>query len=123
MTAQAEKLPTDKGLQVSLKPYISRIRVGQVLVFHMTFDDDDAAFADGSVNVQGVGGTGVSADGPCTTPVQRQRLAAGADVQAVFRRPGRYLVRAVVATRTCYYGLTHRGDERVVVSRMVTVSR
>ena len=121
--AQADKLPVDQGLQVSLKPGITRMKVGQVVDFHMTFTDDDAASAEGSIDVQAVGGTGFAADGACDTPLQRRPMAGGADARAVFKKPGRYVVRAMVSSSTCSQALTGAGGEHVVVARTITVAR
>lgn len=116
LPALADKLPTEAGLRVSLTPDVARVRIGDTITFRVTFTDDDAAYADGSLDVQGAGGSRISIDGACQTPLDRKSKSGGVEVRATFRHPGKYRLRAKVATGACY-GATGLGSEHVVVMR------
>jgi hypothetical protein len=78
--AQAGKLPTDQGLQVFLKPDVLKLKVGKAETFTLTFTDDDASSVQGTLDVESIGGAGMSGEALCTTPAQRQ---AGGGVEVV----------------------------------------
>jgi hypothetical protein len=121
--AHATKLPTDEGLKVTLTPGITKMRVGQTVDFTMSFTDDDAVSVEASLDVEGVGGTGMAGDGACSSALQRSPLDGRALARATFSKPGKYVVRGVVTTVACHDQVTRLGTERVVVSRTITVVR
>lgn len=123
VAAQAEKLPTDEGLRVTLTPNASKMKVGQVLDFSLRYTDDDAVLAEASLSVQSVGGAGTSSDGGCATPVARHANSGGVLMRAKFKKPGRYVVEGVVTTSACHSPYTGMGRERAVARRTVTVVR
>lgn len=121
--AQAEKLPIDEGLQVTLAPDLSKMKVGQVVDFSLEYTDDDAVSAEVNLFVEANGGTGMFGDGACATPLERQPSSGGALARATFNKPGKYVVRGVVKTSACHGQITGMGHEEVVVTRTITVTR
>jgi hypothetical protein len=123
VAAQAEKVPTDEGLRVTLSPNVTKMRVGQVVDFSLRYTDDDAVSAEVDLSVESVGGTRMAGDGSCATPIERHPNSGGALARAKFKKPGKYVVRGVVTTSTCYGQLNGAGNERVTVTRTITVVR
>jgi hypothetical protein len=121
--SHAEKLPTDEGLKVTLSPGTTKMRVGQAVEFTMSFTDDDAVSVETSLDVEGVGGTGMAGDGACSSPLQRTPMDGRALALAKFKKPGKYVVRGVVTTSACHGTLTGMGTERVTITRTITVTR
>lgn len=121
--SHAEKLPVDEGLKVTLTPSITKMRVGQTVDFTMSFTDDDAVSVETSLDVEGVGGSGMAGDGACSSPLQRSPMDGRALGRAKFSKPGKYVIRGVVTTVACHGQLTGMGTERVVVTRTITVVR
>lgn len=121
--SHAEKLPVDEGPKVTLSPGVTKMRVGQTVDFTMSFTDDDAVSVETSLDVEGVGGTGMAGDGSCSWPLQRTPMDGRALARAKFTKPGKYMVRGVVTTIACHGQVTGMGTERVVVSRTITVTR
>lgn len=50
-------------------------------------------------------------------------MSGGVYFAAVFRKPGRYVVRAEVSTDPCHEAVTGLGDEHVVITRTLTVTK
>lgn len=123
VAAHAEKLPTDEGLRVTLSPGISKMKVGQVVEFSLKFTDDDAVSAEVDLSVETNGGSGMAGDGACATPVERHPNYGGALARATFTKPGKYVVRGVVRTSACHGQITGMGDEEVIITRTITVTR
>lgn len=121
--AQAGKLPVDEGLKVSLTPSLTTMRVGQTVDFTMSFTDDDAVSVETTLEVETGGGSAMAGDGSCSSPLQRRPMNGRTVARARFSKPGKYLVRGVVATAACHGQLTGTGNERVAVSRTITVTR
>ena len=113
----------DEGLKVTLNPGITKMRVGQAVEFTMAFTDDDAVSVETSLDVQGVGGTGMAGDGVCSSPLQRAPMDGRALALAKFKKPGRYVIRGVVSTFACHGQLTSMGTERVTITRTIIVTR
>ncbi len=123
VAAQAEKLPTDEGLRVTLTPNVTKMKVGQVVDFSLRWTDDDAVSVEVDLSVESVGGTRMAGDGTCATPIERHPTSGGAVARAKFKKPGKYVVRGVVTTNACHNQITGMGYERVIVTRTITVVR
>lgn len=121
--AQADKLPIDDGLRVTITPGISKMKVGQTVDFTMKFTDDDAYTAEGYLSVQGGNGVGMAADGACSSPLDRRPNSGGAVVRAKFMKSGKYVISSAVSTSACHGTITRSGSERVMVRRTITVVR
>lgn len=120
--AHAEKLPTDEGLRVTLTPSITKMRVGQVAELTLGFRDDDASSSQSTLVVPGHVTPGMHSDGRCVTPLDRSPKTGGVAARVTFKKPCKYLLRGIVETVACHGQVTGMGQERVVVTRTITVS-